>query len=353
MSASKTAADTWISISFRTKHETAWAGAGHEVAWTQHPMHASKESIATVSTSSGSSALQVRASRTAWTIGNGNFEIVFDRSRGMLQSWTSGGQELLLADSVYNGALVPGFWRSPTDNDRPRDDIYWKRFGLDILTSQLRDVAINRISQDEVEVIATTFLSPPVLDWGYEARLTYHFTANETLSIKAKLTPLGKIPETLPRIGLDLRLSKTLVNADYVGLGPGESYPDKMAAQKMGRYSSAVADLPVSYDVPQENGTRMGARWVKLAEDGGLGLQVTRKDGEASFSWAAGYHTPHALDKARHPCDLTEEDALLLKLDIATAGVGSGACGPGIGKDVQVPCEATEFEFVMQKVMGR
>lgn len=269
-----------------------------------------------------------------------------------MSSWISHGTDLLSTDSPTGNALIPAFWRAPTDNDRSRDEPYWKRFGLHLMTAQCRDCSIARIAADEVEVRTTLFLTPPVLDWGCDAQITYRVTAKESVDITVQLQPRGKVPSNVPRIGLDLRLNKKLSMAEYVGLGPGESYPDKMAAQKMGLYHSPVRDLSTSYDVPQENGNRMGAQRVRLLDEaGGPGLQVTRMGGDGNFAWAAGYHSPQALDAARHPCDLVEDEALLLRLDVATAGVGSGACGPGIAEDVQVKCEKVEFTFRLDTIV--
>ncbi|KAF7198394.1 Beta-galactosidase [Pseudocercospora fuligena] len=345
--------ETWLTISLRLKDTSPWSDQGHEVAWSQHQLSTAKKSTVVPRPIAGGETLQVCTSRTGWTIGSASFEMKFDRARGQLQSWVSEGKPLVISDALSKSALIPGFWRAPTDNDRPRDEPYWKRFGLDIMTSQLRSAQVNRIGPGEVEVQCTTFLSPPVLDWGWISRTTYRMTASETLTIDVKLEPSGKVPETVPRIGLDLRLNKTLIKADYVGLGPGESYPDKQAAQKVGAYKSKITDLSTEYDVPQESGNRMGASKVVFSDDDGLGLMATRLDGDAKFSWAAGYHSPQTLDKAKHPCDLVEEDVLLLRLDVATAGVGSGACGPGIAEEHQVKCRETAFTFQMQKIRVR
>lgn len=344
----------WFTVSFRLRQAQLWADAGHEIAWYQEQFTmASPPSFMKLPSMINCPELRTRTSPTTWTIGDCSFEIRFDRSTGMPQSWISGGQVLLQADPITASAMIPAFWRAPTDNDRPRDDPYWKRFGVNLITSQLRSTAMRRISPHTVEITSRAFLSPPILDWGFEATTVYLIAANESLSAHVSLMPTGKFPATLPRIGLDVRTTKTLTAVEYQGLGPGESYPDKQAAQKMGIYRSSVSSLVTPYEVPQENGNRMAASWIRLADAAGRGLVASRiDDGEQRFSWAAGHHAPDTLDKAAHPCDLVEEDAVLLRLDVATAGVGSGACGPGIAPDVQVKCDKVEFGFKVQRVTG-
>ncbi|PIA93457.1 Beta-galactosidase [Cercospora beticola] len=351
--------DSLLTISFRQWYATSWADAGYEIAWFQHQSSSVAGETATSSDSKIAASLtpandvRISTSQVAWTVFNSDFKIIFDRSSGMISSWTSGGQELLAPDTMRTSLLTPGFYRAPTDNDRPKDDLDWKRYGLDMLTSQLRTSSIDRKSPSEVEVTSTVFLSPPILDWGYTANMRYRISAADGLTVEATLTPSGKVPSTLPRIGLDLRLNKALAAAEYLGLGPGESYPDKQAAQRMGLYTSQVKDLATNYEVPQENGNRMGARSVKFTDENGLGLRATRLDGNGKFAWAAGYHSPQALDAARHPHELVEEDALLLRLDVATAGVGSGACGPAILPEHEVKCKEVSFAFQLQAVAGR
>ncbi|WPH01329.1 Hypothetical protein R9X50_00416800 [Acrodontium crateriforme] len=325
-----------VTIRFNLNKTLAWASTGHEIAWTQAWIGEAGPSVSPPVSLATSAPLQVQSSKTTWSISNDIFEVTFDRARGTIQSWSSGGKPLLVTSPEVCGAITPAFWRAPIDNDRPRDTIYWKRFGLDSMTSQLRSLSLNQISQDEVEIVSSTYLAPPILNWGYESTLTYRISSNNSIEISSKLKPTGKFPETVPRIGLELRLDKGLVMAKYCGLGPGESYPDKCSASHIGVFESSVKDLSTMYEVPQENGERMGAHFVELMDHAnGLGIKATRIDLRDTFGWAAGYHSPQALQKAKHPCDLIEEDTLLFRLDHQIAGVGTGACGPGIAPDAQ------------------
>jgi beta-galactosidase len=158
------------------------------------------------------------------------------------------------------------------------------------------------------------------------------------------------MPNTLPRVGLDIRLCNSLENAEWFGIGPGESYADKRSSQKLGIYSASVDQLHTPYDVPQENGNRMDTRWVKMTGVSGVGIRATSTGNPKVFQWAAGRHSPSALENARHPRDLVKEDEVLWRLDAEAAGVGSAACGPGIREEFQVKCDEKEFEFHFERV---
>jgi beta-galactosidase len=307
--------------------------------------------------------IQTRASKTTYTVSTSEFSFTFDRARGSLKSWIHNSTSLLSSEAG-EAALGLGFSRAPTDNDRPSDFPTCQRYGIDALNSQLRSFSLQRISVSEVELVSRTYISPPILAWGFDATITYTVKGDGSLSVKVKLTPVGgkAIPDYLPRIGLDLRANTAFSNASWFGRGPGESYPDKNASQKIGIWNSVVKELGTGYEVPQENGNRMDTRWVKLSEAGhGCGVRATRLvldgEGEAvasqqAFAWQAGRYKDHVLEKARHPRDLVgqEEDVVLWRLDVATAGVGSAACGPGVGEKYRVKCEEVGFGFRLESV---
>ncbi len=174
------------------------------------------------------------------------------------------------------------------------------------------------------------------------------------------LKPTGSKPSHVPRIGLNLRLPRDLDHVRWHGLGPGESYPDKAAAQHTGVWAvDSVSELQTKYDVPQENGNRMRTRWVQLSEPHGRGIRIVAGDKadwsdekDRRFSFAASNHSAAAIQRAAHPCDLVEEDAPLLRLDAKVAGVGTGACGPRVGEDLMVPTEELKFAFLLEATGG-
>lgn len=346
-----------LTIDIRSKSLSAWAKPSLEIAWWQHrisgdvkPASAPLLSTSKVATEESRTTLQILGSGWAFT---------FDKVRGYLVSWTRDGEPLVEADPKTGAALVPDFWRAPTDNDRPGDiDIpgslpYWKHYGVDSLTSQLRRFIWERdATSDSIKVSAHTFLSPPILGWGYDVNAVYTISTTGSLTVSIKVHPVGPSPKTIPRLGINLRLPKRLSQAKWFGLGPGESYPDKQAAQRIGIWSSTVENLETAYDIPQENGNRMETRWLKLGNDYGAGIKATLSSAAGRFSWTAGRHSAEALEKAKHPCDLVPEGATLLNLSAKVAGVGTAACGPGVREDLRVEVQDDEFEFVLEAIQS-
>ncbi|KAG5983288.1 hypothetical protein E4U55_000366 [Claviceps digitariae] len=352
----KSSKEVYLTISVQLAHETSWADSHHEVAFFQHRIQtASKTSTeALLSLNKLSSTIHVSSERSVTTVSGLNFSYKFDRARGFLISWTVNGDEMLSVDGTVGGAIYPSFWRPATDNDVSGSLPYWQRFGVDQLTSQLRSFAVDTSNSNEVVIKAHTFVTPPVLAWGFHCEIEYTITVTGSLRIDmARLHATGSMPDHIPRIGFNLRLNKALDRAKWFGRGPGESYPDKKSSQRLGVWQvDHVADLHVPYDVPQENGNRMDTRWIRLTtnQPGPSGIRVRRTGDDSTFSFVAGRHSVENIQSARHPTDLVEDDATLLRLDVEVAGVGTGACGPAVREDLMVRCQDMSFGFELEYI---
>ncbi|KAF3764315.1 family 2 glycoside hydrolase [Cryphonectria parasitica EP155] len=345
--------DVFVTVSLTNRDETPGLSAGHEVAWTQWQLSHAAQAQSPLSLDRLSSSVHVTTAGPKVTVSGPHYNFEFDRARGAPISWAVNGVSILEADPSTGVAILPSFWRPATDNDVPGSLPYWQRFGVDILESQLRSFEIDTSDPSKAVLKAHTFITPPVLAWGFDAKIEYIVTNTGALKVDVKsLTPTGAIPDHVPRAGFNLRLSKHLDNVSWYGLGPGESYPDKKSAQRMGIWTvPTVKDLQVPYEVPQENANRMEARWVQVADAHGAGVKATSTNDNGNlFNWVASNHSIDTVHAARHPPDLVEEDATLLRLDYKVAGVGTAACGPGVREDLLVKVEEMKFGFVLESV---
>jgi beta-galactosidase len=202
-----------------------------------------------------------------------------------------------------------------------------------------------------------TFISPPVLSWGWKCVTRYIIQPNGSLSITVKLQPTGAAPTTVPRVGINLRANSDLQSARWLGLGPGESYPDKKIARKFGLWNvNDIASLQTMYDIPQENGNRTGTAWVELLAPNGAGFRATPQEstvvngGTASLSWTASQYSDETIEAARHPCDLFKDNAVFVRLDDQVAGVGTAACGPGPMDEHLVKVQDITFGMLLEPV---
>ena len=137
------------------------------------------------------------------------------------------------------------------------------------------------------------------------------------------------LPE-LPKAGICTKIPSSYGKISWFGRGPEESYPDRMAAAFIGRYTHTVPELETPYVVPQENGNRSGVLNFSLLSEGNRKITVS-SDKPVNFS--VSRYTQENLWEALHTCDLVDlfgKDGgyYFLNIDIAQRGVGTATCGP-------------------------
>jgi beta-galactosidase len=115
------------------------------------------------------------------------------------------------------------------------------------------------------------------------------------------------------------------VNAEWFGLGPHETYPDRKRSGLVGRWRSAIDDLFVPYLWPQEAGGRADVRWLQLSDAAGEGVRL---DLDAPGQVSANRYTAADLEAATHLDELTPRAETIVHLDAAHRGVGTASCGP-------------------------
>jgi beta-galactosidase len=137
-----------------------------------------------------------------------------------------------------------------------------------------------------------------------------------------------RIPEALddlPRIGVGFLARAGLEDLGWVGLGPHETYPDRKAGARFGRWASTVTDEYVPYVVPQEHGAHAETRRFWLTDDDGRGFEVSAVE---PFSFSVSHLLAAEMATALTTADLTPRPEVEVHLDVAVRGLGTGACGP-------------------------
>ena len=404
--------EIWITFNFREKHDRPWAAAGHVVAWAQGQLKRANR-VPTYQWRAGSDyPFNIREEALSISITSGESCIIFDRIRGHVSSWAHDHEPLLQASS-NDPLLALDVWRPPTDNDAAGQTGEWKKHGLHMMTSRLISAEIGKPTtfshsgslDTELQSVTLTFhhaLAPPSLAWYLDVETRYTISTGNTLNggtipssmaISTTVIPKDNHPPNLPRIGHNIRLAPQYTRVKWFGLGPGESYNDTHSAQRVGIWDKKIIDMGTDYDVPQENGNRVGTRWCIVSasddddndEDNYDGdddnqsstplpsrtttspsskkkvpspaLRVSRvkrdePDERELFQFSTQMYDASTIENAAHPCDLREPGAqrqgALWRVDANVAGVGTAACGPGVYERDQVKCQDMSWDIFIE-----
>ncbi|HEY2278717.1 MAG TPA: glycoside hydrolase family 2 TIM barrel-domain containing protein [Streptosporangiaceae bacterium] len=313
------AGEVWLTARAVLAGDHTWAAAGHEVGWGQFrlsdtPLPAPAGPRPAEPSPAGprlAAPSPVTVTAGAIRVGPG----IFDPGQGTLTR---------LGALAVDGPRLD-VWRAPIDNDRwfssEQNELAWRELGLHRMEHRVAEVTAG-----PDELVVRTRVAPAASRLGLLT--TYRWRATGPvlrLTVHIELDGTWLVP--LPRLGLQLALPAELDQVEWFGLGPGEAYRDSRRAARVGRFRATVAELQTPYVFPQENGNRADVRWAQLTDGAGAGLRVTA-DPVASISvhrWTAA-----DLDAARHPIDLTPRDNLIINIDHAHNGLGTGSCGPGV-----------------------
>jgi len=310
--------ECFLTVRFHTARETPWSPRGLEFAWEQMamPYRAPKRR-----TRRPEGALEVTESETRAEISGEALHLEVDKAAGEITSLRFGDRELLRSGPLLN------VWRAPTDNDgikawthqmgRPLGQ--WLEAGLPELRLETVSTRVQRSRDGSVSVVIRQRTAA-----GLEHRHLYRVLPGGEIEAQNSIRVPAALAD-LPRVGVTLTLDPRLDRLTWFGRGPHENYADRKAGAPVGRYSATVAEMYVPYIVPQEHGGRCDLRWLQLVDVEGIGLRIDTTD---LLQFSTSHFSIDDLFRAHHTQELKPRPEVILSLDGAHRGLGSGSCGP-------------------------
>ncbi len=301
----------FLQLSFTTKERTPWAEAGFEVARVQLPLDVESPAIEPVA-STQVPKLSYRSGDADVVVTGHDFEVVIDRSTGLITSYEAAGTKLL------DSGPVPNFWRAPTDNDRGNGqhtrNQTWRDAGA---RRTVTDVTVRGLDAHTVEItVKGTLPTSTASAYG----TTFTVFGNGEIRVDNTLTPGAPSLPYIPEIGTILHLPAALERFHYYGRGPEENHWDRKDGTDVGRWSGTVTEQWSPYLRPQENGNKTDVRWAALTDRHGRGLLVS---GDGLLEVNASHFTPEDLSVGvRHDYQLTPRDEVILRVNHRQMGVG-------------------------------
>ena len=128
---------------------------------------------------------------------------------------------------------------------------------------------------------------------------------------------------TLPAFGLEWTLPKQYENLRFYGLGPEETYRDRLHGGKLGIFERTAAEDNAPYLVPQETGNHEDVRWAEVLDAQGHGMRISQAGSE--------HFAASLLPPVRHT---------FLRLLAAQMGVGGDdSWGAPVHEQYQLPAD--------------
>ncbi len=325
----------FVEVSFRLKADTAWAKAGHEIAWDQFRLPDAAPAPAV--NTAAMMPLKVAQTDSQVVISGKDVKVLFDKRAGTLASLRFKGTELI------ESPLRPDFWRAPTDNDRGRNMAKsqgtWRKAHE---ATEVRSVTVQEFPRWHAAVVKVVLWLPSV-EAAWETSYTVYGRGD--IVVDAQFKPTKTDLPKLPRLGMQMTLPAGFDHITWLGPGPQETYCDRNDA-RVGLYKGTVqGQYYWDYTEPGESGNKVDVRWAAIS-NGRVGLLAM---GQPLLSLNALHQTTDDLQAVSHPFEMPRRDVTVLNLDWMQQGAGGDdSWGAWPHEQYLIPCIAQGYRFSLR-----
>jgi len=324
--------EVFANFEFATKSDAPWAPKGWCVARDQVLLN---ERAAAAPEADGDAPFGVDEEGDDVTVERGRTYAVFSRRTGTLKLLVMRGATVLSdVDGLSAGPRLTCA-RAFTDNDRwMYQGGSWKEDrtkGFEASGLTQLGYHPGRISVDG-NVVKTKVSVDGAKGAGFLHECEWTFASDGSVSLRNRVTPFGRMPEALPRLGLSVTLDRALEGMKWYGRGPWENYVDRSTASFVGIWESTVADQFVPYVRPQDCGMKCDVRWVEFADRHGRGVRFSADVPlfvqALHYGWEDLHFARHVNGQKRFRAVPVPREEVLVNLDVRQTGLGGASCGP-------------------------
>ena len=326
---------TFVRFRFLLAHDTPWAKAGTEACFEQFCL---KAPAAAPAPHAKPGKLVLSETPEQIIAEGASFRYTFSKASALPDSLRSGNTEWLASPALWNT------WRAPTDNDAVFRSA-WDRFRLRDLVPRVYTLRASE-KDGAIRISAALSLGAPSYRPMIRLKADWQIDAAGSLSLRMDAEPVSECPP-LPRLGLRFFLPAAFSTVDYLGLGPVESYADKHEAAWWGRFREAADACREDHIRPQESGAHCGCAEATVLSAAGEALRVSA---DRLFAFSLSHFRQESLASARHRHELQPESGVILCLDYAQSGIGTGSCGPGPAPEYRLDGQKYTIRFSLQPI---
>ncbi len=341
----------FITFHFIQRQHSAWAPAGYEVGWIQLPLQKSiRRAKQNRPAHESSSTPKVINDEKVIKLSTDHCTAIIDKRAGELVEFGDGSNLITHGPSL-------NLWRAATDNDgikllseRPEETwkvlSFWKTLGLTDLKYCLKSIRLVT-KPDQPPTVVITHLVSGRENWDDFIHIHRYSLLTSGKLLITNNVQVGNGILDLPRVGVSINLQPGLELLEWYGRGPLENYCDRKSSSMIGRYSSTVSEQYVPYIMPQEHGHKTDVRWLTLCDQVEHGIKV---EGFPTIEFSVSHYSANDLYAARHTCDLVPRREILLNIDSAMRGLGTGSCGPDTLDPYRLLKSRYNFKFTLESI---
>ena len=331
-----------LNLSLELIRSTVWAEAGHSVAEEQIVL--SDEKPAQYDLLRNTTAFNIESLSDGGVRAYGaDWQVAFN-GEGRLTSLQYGGQEM-----IHDGQGLQFTGYRSINNDWRKSEMKLVGVSKNIRHSAKGYGSASAAREWNDTLFVTTMQKATQEKTEVPVEINYIVTAGGRVEIKAAFG--NEQNYDFSRLGLQMSLSKSLENVEWLGRGPMENYPDRLDAARIGRWQRSVTDMEEEYLRPQSMGERCDVRWLSLTDGHGRGITIRNADGWLGFS--AQHYADEDLWKVkfRHELSQVRRPEVVLHLDAAMRGIGNGSCGPGPLEKYQLREPSYQYGLVIERAL--
>ena len=320
--------ELYLNVSYVLRHADGLLPAGTEVAHDQILLREAPYRL------------------TAAQLGGRSWEADFDPQTGALCSYKLDGRQLIAAP------LMPCFGRAVTENDLGAR--LEKRMGAWLYPT----FKVSRMERSNncMEVVYN------VGDGLATVSVQYALGADGSINVTQQMTEVRENAPGIFRFGMEFAMPGSFDAIEFYGKGPFENYIDRQRAAQVGIWRQTVAEqYHFGYVRPQESGTHVGLRWLRITDAAGYGFEIAAPQ---TFSASALPFARHDIDLSvtgggrgkggdqRHSPELREDGLTHINVDLVQMGLGcENSWGALPRPEYRIKAEPRVFSFTLKPLI--
>ena len=250
--------------------------------------------------------------------------------------------------NFLKGTMRPSFYRCPSNIDRTdrsfilSKTVFSKESNYEQIQESIRYVGTEYGKKDGVFSMVSRFKS---FAMNGEVLMFYEVPSSDKLRVTLQFTP----KYDMVRYGIRFPIVAEGIKCSWYGRGPGESYADRKNATRIGVFSADTDKIYHPYARPAENSSHTDTRVVRLTNELGDSITITRVTSTPKFDFTVLPYTPEQMNEYLHEEQLMNNDYCEFFCDFGMKEIERTADNVSmqpIKKGVNY-CET--FEFVLRK----